>query len=1143
MPLRIQSPDGTMVVETVFSTTSTTRFFSGTINSDTADIEVSIRGAAFSSDPSLVSFSTEGWVVPNPTSYPNGLELFAGENVVEVRSVPLSGPPTAPVRATVLLLDSPISEALPPTSITVERYDNSVNVSAVGLTDPLVTGYNFYASANAGGGTTGYSKLNPQPINTPIRKEVVSPLFNLVSKNVAASADPLYVRAILTQEDGNEVTLETDVDSAVPIPEDVSELQFDVAISSLSQVNYFQFLHNRRYNLSSVPSTIPNGSFSVLADSEPLYYVVTAVFYNPVTGVEYESSYSAEVVANPISVRVSSTTLPSVSRQTILQAAVTSIHRADRDIAVQPGSVTRDTFLDPFSTEAERIRFLLDFIYRASSFDTLLEIDDPSGSGVSIAPASSTYKIALAKALYLSNVALVQGVIDGAFDKLAANVGVTRTAGERSIGELRFYTATAPTATRQILLGTLLPGPSGTQFRTTRAAEINVGRLASYFNPSTGLYSVIVPAQAVTPGENTNVGPRQIQSGAPFGLSVVNDAAFFGGTNSQSNAALAAEARGALSAVDTGTTQGYYQTAASVAGVIQAQVVEAGNPLMMRDFDPTSGRHLGGKVDIWAQGQRLSSVTDTFAFSFVRKRDVQFVVVGDPGAYQFQALDPDLSPANPLAEMLDYASIGLGLRNATTGVSYNLTGVTIVNYRTIRLSLDVPQPWVPPTLTDVILGDYRYRTGEKFVLPRQPVEAITSVVGESTGTLDTSLYLLVHPNSPLALGRSTQAGDYLQITGPSDPNAPPTGDILTVTNEAHVIVGSYVEYVQRLGADSLTVVVTNTDGTVTYESPFTSSAPDYTIIEGDQTNPLGIRRTSTSAISDGENVLISYRYDENFTVTYTTNLVTSALQNQIDITKHACADVLGKGAIPVPVDLTATILLRKGFQQPEVDTAIRTNLGILISRLRQGQPLRRSDVVRVLDSTRGVSFVVLPLTKMVRAFGSIVARDVLFASQIGDSVRLDMWSDATVSVWLLTQELTAATTTGGGPPGEFRGVFQNDAQLVLQTTLPERLGEESGRTFIVGSEGLVIPGYSDDATLISEGYVTTPEILARRLELTANRVLVSLAVGDAPSNYTYWATYVAGFQDGERDIQPSQAEYLTAGVFTFTYDEDPSQSS
>jgi hypothetical protein len=1135
--LKVLGPDGVLRDSAAWSTTTPKRFFTGTVPTTAADLEVSVRGAAFSTDPSLITFTASGWVVPNPAAYPDGLDLTSGTNVIQVRVVPLVGPPSAPVTATVTLLASGTGIPLaPPTGITVERLDNSVNISARGLDDARVTGYLFYASAFAGGGGAGYTRINANPVATPVRKEEVTALSSLTTKNLSAVADPLFVRLVVTQENLAQTTLQTDVDTRVEIPDTVTEIQTDVTLSSVAQVNYYEFLHNRRFNLSSTPSTIPVTAFAAIPTEDPLYYVVTAVYFDPTTQVEYESYYSPEVVASPIDVRIQTQALPVVSRQQIVQDAVASIYRSNRDIAVQPGSVIRDTFLDPFSSEAERVRFILDFIYRASSFDTLINVDDPTGSGLSVLPNQSAYKQSLARAFFLANVTNAQGIIDAAFDKLAANFGVTRTPGQRALGEVRFYTTNTPTASLQVPLGTLLTG-GGRNYRTTRFVEIPFAQQARYFNPSTGEYSVTCPVQAEAAGSAGNVGPRQITSGAPYGLSVTNDASLFGGTDAETNSQLAARARRALSSVDTGTQQGYLQLAAGVPGVREAQVIEAGSPLMMRDFDPATGEHVGGKVDVWTVGARTATVTDTFAFTFVRKRDIQFVVVGPVGAYRLQALDPDLSPTNPIAEMLNYPALGLGLRNATTGLEYDLTGVTFINYKTIQLSLAVPQP--PVTLTDVILGDYRYRTGEKFTFTRQPVTALNSVTGEVTGTLSTATYSLVRASSPLVLGNSTKAGDYLQITGSDDPTVTsPSGAILTVTNESHVIVGEYVEFVNRLGADSLTLVVTNATSTVTYASPFTSATPDYTIVEGTQTVPLGIKRTSTSAITDGETILISYNYDENFTVNYDVNLVTSAVQQAIDEAKHATADVLAKAAVSVPVDITATVILSRGAPRATVDQFIRANLGLLISSLGMGAPLRRSDVIATIDNTSGVAYVVVPLTTLSRGIFSQVVYDTIEVSQLSDSFRVNAWSNVTNAVWLLTDQLTSQTSTGGGPSGDFRGVYQSDYLLAMQTSLPATLGEGFGRSYIIGADGLVIPGYSDDATLTAQGYVTDAERETRRKTITQNRVLVSLKVGDAPSNYTYWATYTTTSSQGEVDIVTSDAEYVVPGTWTFTYDED-----
>jgi len=117
--LQVLAPDGNYYTSIAWSTTTTRRFFAGTVPTTAADLEVSIRGAPFSSDPSLISFTASGWVVPNPASYPDGLDLFSGANVVQVRSIPLVGSPSAPVTATVYLLsDTATVGVAPPTNST-----------------------------------------------------------------------------------------------------------------------------------------------------------------------------------------------------------------------------------------------------------------------------------------------------------------------------------------------------------------------------------------------------------------------------------------------------------------------------------------------------------------------------------------------------------------------------------------------------------------------------------------------------------------------------------------------------------------------------------------------------------------------------------------------------------------------------------------------------------------------------------------------------------------------------------------------------------------------------------------------------------------------------------------------------------------
>ena len=1119
--VQFYGPDGVLRTTLAFSLTQTSRFFTGVLPEDAVDVEVSLYGQGYTSDSTLVSFSSSGFTIPNPASFPNGLDLFSGDNVIRVRSVNLSGGRSPEAVATVRLLPPATTDVFsPPTNIVLERLDGSVRVRALGVTDSRVTGYNFYAAADTGGGSVGYSRINVNVIASGEKIQTVSELYRLTSSNIARHSDPLYYRAKIDQETAAEVVLSTDVDSRVEIPQTVTDVQTDVIVSSVTTDTYYSFDHDRRGNSLSVPPTIFSGIFASTPPTELLYYVVTAVYFDTTVQTEYESYFSTEVSGAPASVRQQINGITAVTRQQILESAIASIYRQNPYIAVQPGAVVRDIFLDPFVTESERLRLILDYIYRASSFDTLLLVDDPSGSGTSIDPASSSYKTALAAAFFFSNANDVQKVIDGSFDKLAANFNATRAAGTSSIGEVRFYTSFAPTSTVDIPLGTAVNG-GGIEFRTTRSASLPLGQLASFYNPSTRQYSLTVPVRATTVGSVTNVGPRQISSTNVYGMSVTNDAATFGGSDEETNAALAARSRTALASVDTGTSRGYLQTAAGVPGTVQNFLVRSGSPFMLRDYDSTLRRHLGGSVDVWARGLRPVTVTDSFAFTYERRNDVQFVLLGSPLNYTFRAISDETTPDNPLSQMLNYPALGLGLKNATTGEMFDLTNVVYLDFNTIQLDATRPQP--PVTLTDIVLGDFRFRLGNSHLFSRQPVNAVFTVVGEVTGSLDFSLFTLVHPNSPLGLGRSTRAGDYLQINQSTDPTVvSPSGNLIAVSNEPHAILGFYPEYLNNLGADTLSLVVKDGTATITYKGPYDpSGTPDYTIVEGTATTAAAIQRTTGSTIPDGSSIFISYSYYENFTVTYQTNLVTSALQQALDDGAHATADVLAKQAVQIPVDITATVILKKGVDRADADTAIRNNLQYLVGTLKLGDPLRRSDVISEIDRTDGVSYVVVPLTKMVRAIGYPVVRNDLSTAAFGDSFRVAAWSNSRFAVWLLIQELDVPTTTGGGPATNFRAVYQDDEALPVQTSAPSGLGVQGGVSYIIGDDGLAIPGYGTD--------------------LVRNRVLVSLPIGESPSDHSYWATYTTAPAIGDHDITTNAVEFVVLGDVLTTYDVEPSR--
>ena len=1144
MPLvTITGPDGVARETLAFSTTFARRFIQGTLPDDAIDFQVSVNGSGYSSDPALALWGDGIFTVPNPAYEPDGLILLSGANTISVRAINPAGVATPPATATIRLVsDADVVIATAPTNVRVTQKDAVVVIEAEPSAALGFRGMNFYASTESGGGASGYTKINLNMITQGAGQQETATFGEInLDTNVAVDgndvplSDPQYFRVLARQEDENRDLLQADLDTRFVIPETVRHIRMSATINSVRTFTIYSFEHGRANGPTSDPPTIRVGSFSSLPAEAPLYYVVLAVYYNATANLEYESALSQEVVARPLSITTAIGSFPLATRQSIVESFVTSIYRSNPQIKVEPGSVLRDTVIDPFSSEAERLRFLMDFLYRTRTPTLLLQVDDPQGTGTSIPVSQSAYKQAIKAAFYLTTDGAVQNLIDSSFDAYASNFGVLRRAGQQAQGEVTFYTTRRPTFTIQIPLGTVVVSGS-VQFVTSRAASIDFAQLASYYEPVTGRYRVNVPVRATSAGASGNVGTgqmRQVLTQIAGGLLVTNSAPMFGGSGTESNLSLIERAQNRLASVDSGTVQGYTQTAADVPGVTKANVIAAGDALMLRDLDE-NGVHRGGKVDVWVQGEsNIATITDTFAFSYEIADDVQFEVVGDPLNLIFTAVDPTLSAINPIVEMLDVPVAGYEFKNVSTGEVFDLTGVTILSYNTIQLNAAIAQPVVD--LTDVVLGSYRKQAGTQFVLPRQPVASITSVVGTVAGTLDPANYGLYHPNSPLDYGRSILSGDYLQINGGA------SGSAVTITGEQHVLIGQYPEFLDNLGANYFTVEVFSADGLTQYKGPNDPSGlPDFTITLGTQTTAVSITRVETGAIPSGATVLVNYLHDENFTVTYTTNLIVSLAQNAIDDTKHATADVLVKEAIPAPLDLSATVVLQKGRDPVVVDQALRTNLDNFFASLRLDNAVRQSDVISVIEQTVGVSYVVVPLTKMVRSEGSTVVWDLISTDTATESVVLSSLSTNAASVYILTNPLSAATVDGGGETTDFRGVFQNEIALDLleSTASLNALGVTVGRAYIIGGEGRSIVGYSDDATLIAQGYVTATAIQARRLDLTANHVLISLPIGVSPTAYSYATIYVVGQDGGTKDIDVGPTEYAIIGNLTLTYDED-----
>lgn len=1153
---QFEGPDGVLREEYIFSTDVSYRFFTGTTSSDTVDMQVSVRGAAFTSDPDLINFEGESFIVPNPSAFPDGLQLFPGENIIRVRAVLSNGDMTseASIEANLSLEADVKAQVVAPSGVFVERGDRTVTITVEGLRDTNVAGYHFYASTDPGGGTTGYRRINPNLVISSETVEVENSLAELTVDSEIASnpdgspaADPLFLRVIGRQEDSDETVLQEDFDQIIDVAETIDQIKTTVNVEWIQTVQQFSFTHDRRSTFNSTQNPgIPNSEFNAIPETDPLYYVVTAVYV--IDNTEYESVFSPEISAAPLIVTPAVSNLPAVTRQQIVRDTVLSIYRSRPEIDVKPGSVVRDTFIDPFSNEAERLRFIAGFLQAAQSFATLLVIDDPGATGVSIPVQESPYKLALKQAFFLQDDTSVQNLIDNMFDHLASRRGTTRKPGKRSRGQVTFSVPSRPNQSQLLPIGTVVQG-GGVQFRTTSAAEITTTGAGTVYNASTGRYSVRAFIQAETIGRAGNLSPNQIRTmvDGPSTVQVTNEGYTFGGREEETNRELATRADGILSSVDSGTYRGYVQNAIEVPGVLQVNVVDAGSELMMRDIDPTSGEHTGGKVDIWIRGESLATVTDSFAFSFEVVRQGQFEPIGSLQNLRFRAVNSDISDDNPIIEMLDIPAYGDEFVDETTGHVFDLTDVEILPPDGIQLSSEYNDP-VGSSITDVFRGSYRFRTSNKHILTRQPGRTVLSLQGDPdrSGVVSPDYYKLFVGSLPLERGRSSEAQDYIQVIQPVglEPIEVPSGDPIQVTGESHVMLEG-IEYLNNLGINPLTVQVFNLERSIEYHGPFSAGVDlDYTIVDEEGENPLGLQLTADSRIAEGDTVLVDYYHDENFVVEYQSNSLVPVVQAEIDEVRHVTADVLVKEAVPVGVDITATIVLYKGQTTiQQADSDVRTALGRLFGSLVLGEPVRQSDIINVIDGVDGVSYTVVPLTKMTKSDGAIVLREALTSDRVSDYFHISDWSSDTVNLFLLLDPLESGTAHGGGEVNEPRGVFQNEQAMTIFDEPPDVNGipikNSSNSAFIIGNSGLLIPGYSDNVTLEAEyPFATEEEIQDKRQEITQRRVLLALPSGQTPRSADYFVTYVVSGDTGVNNIEVGPLEYLQLGDLNFTWDEE-----
>jgi hypothetical protein len=581
-----------------------------------------------------------------------------------------------------------MARPLQPTGLTTEASSNSVIIRWVANSEPDVKGYNIYNSTTSGGGASGYVKLNDELITT------YSEIQDVVTNSVTT------VQII----GGNRVTTTTE---------------------TVTPVEIFAYTHGD------------------LLDTKTEYYVVTAV-----NNSDEESLYSIEIFDIPLILSTTLVEFPIRTTSDVTKSMIGNVLTRQPNIDVKPGTMTRDTHIDPHASEFGYLYTYIDFLSRSSSFLTLLEIDDPNNTGSSIAVTQSTYKQQLKAALQLTNDSDVQSVIDFSFDKLANNFDVFRKAATASVGEVVFYTQIKPLATITIPQGTVVSTTSTSaklaiNFQTLEQAQMLIGSIDSYFNDATQRYEITASVQALISGEVTNVGTNTINNSTFTQLQVTNVKPTQGGQDIEGNRSFASRAMLAFTGLDLGTKDGYLRTAIGTQYVQDVLIVDAGHVLMQRDYDSVRGEHAFGKVDIYFKGSVIVSQTETFGFIYKSnyRETVQYNTsitssMSSATNMRVDIINPDVSimyPAYLIQEII----------NVTKSDEFDLTG----NFTIYKNAIEKPKAQYslnlttgaitinfPISLGDSVTADYEY----KVPIVNEIVVA-SAIGGEVDAYLDANL--------------------------------------------------------------------------------------------------------------------------------------------------------------------------------------------------------------------------------------------------------------------------------------------------------------------------------------------------------------------------------------------------------------------
>lgn len=959
------------------------------------------------------------------------------------------------------------ASADPVTGVQLKRYTDRIKLMIPQngiLLNPNndFAGCNFYLSLTAGGGEDEYVLINDIPVTDTDSAENVETV--ITESTVEDSSGGLDITTTTTRQQLNQYytyTLTSDV-LAIMVRE------------------------------GKIPNVFLTDG-QTLQEDLTYYFVVTAITFDKSLNESVESPYSVELEASFLRYNTDFQYLPKRSRSDVLFSLSRDMMANNQKIAVIPGSVIRD-IADPIALQFERFYVIQDFIFASLSIDTLMKYDDDDGDTISDPVLESPTKQALATSLGIQDVFSLQSLIDEQFDKKGANYNLQRKGSQTATGTVLFYTTVAFSTDIVITDGTVVSTQADLDANVTTVSfavqgtkVMSASDIDYYYNPVTKRYEIEADIEAQESGEIGNVaaGTITVVNNVVPGIRVTNPLPTQYGSDTESNHDYGNRIKLAQSSYDSGTEGGYEATAYGVPGVIQARVEMAEDPLMMRDYDVADRRHIGGKVDVYIKGVRMTQLTDQVAFKYEYPTDTYGNKVGevfsiiDATAYRLKAVNPKVTPQSPIVSVSQ-------IRNVTRGKSYDLAGLSIIgDGDTIVIQKTATNINIGMATMDVVEVSYLYRSSNSLVLSQQPVESIVQVTNSSNTIIDPSKYSLIKIEDPLRNGSSSIAKDSIQFKFNENDDI---AEFVSVSDEQHDMLLNVPARLNLKGITESTIVVTPVSGT---QTPYIKNV-DYSVTVGNETQYTYLNLLSNSAIRHGDRVSVSYDASENFNVSFTTNNLVEDTQEAINGMKHACADTIVKQAVRNTIDLSFQVIRKTGNEVSVIKSRVRTAIANYVSRLKMGEALTQGAVISELRKVEGIADVKVPLIRMMRRNSSFISMDDL--GYLNFEIYHRTSADGVISYRSVNSALTYKTSENGGDSNLFRGVYENNVLLTLVSSSSE-VSKHRGSAYIQGD----------------------------------GKIIVSTTDGNPPQTKYYKAAYYTYYPADENpvgDIETSEIEYL-----------------